>query len=98
MRPLLILCGAIVLCDTMFFAALTPLLPEYADEFELSKTGAGALQAAGVHRVRAVHLPVDLEEARATGHVVGLLGRLHRLVAAGGVLVEGAVVELVEAT
>ena len=33
MRPLLILCGAIVLCDTMFFAALTPLLPEYADEF-----------------------------------------------------------------
>ena len=28
-----ILCGAIVLCDTMFFAALTPLLPEYADEF-----------------------------------------------------------------
>ena len=33
------LCGAIVLCDTMFFAALTPLLPEYADEFDLSKTG-----------------------------------------------------------
>ena len=30
----------------MFFAALTPLLPEYADEFGLSKTGAGALQAA----------------------------------------------------
>jgi MFS family permease len=46
LRPLLILCGAIVLCDTMFFAALTPLLPEYADEFDLSKTGAGALQAA----------------------------------------------------
>ena len=46
MRSLLILCGAIVLCDTMFFAALTPLLPEYADEFDLSKTGAGALQAA----------------------------------------------------
>jgi MFS family permease len=46
LRPLLVLCGAIVLCDTMFFAALTPLLPEYADEFDLSKTGAGALQAA----------------------------------------------------
>lgn len=30
----------------MFFAALTPLLPEYAEEFGLSKTGAGALQAA----------------------------------------------------
>jgi MFS family permease len=46
LRRLLVLCGAIVLCDTMFFAALTPLLPEYADEFGLSKTGAGALQAA----------------------------------------------------
>ncbi len=35
-----------MVCDTMFFAALTPLLPEYADEFGLSKTGAGLLQAA----------------------------------------------------
>ena len=46
LRRLLVLCGAIVVCDTMFFAALTPLLPEYADEFGLSKTGAGVLQAA----------------------------------------------------
>lgn len=30
----------------MFFAALTPLLPGYADEFGLSKAGAGVLQAA----------------------------------------------------
>jgi len=28
-RPLLLLVGAIVLVDTMFFAALTPLLPHY---------------------------------------------------------------------
>ena len=46
MRPVLLLAGAIVVCDTMFFAALTPLLPEYADEFGLSKVGAGVLQAA----------------------------------------------------
>jgi MFS family permease len=45
-RRILLLAGAIVVCDTMFFAALTPLLPEYADEFDLSKTGAGLLQAA----------------------------------------------------
>jgi MFS family permease len=45
-RRVLLLAGAIVVCDTMFFAALTPLLPEYADEFDLSKTGAGVLQAA----------------------------------------------------
>src|SRR5262245_30835699 len=30
----------------MFFAALTPLLPEYADRFDLSKAGAGVLAAA----------------------------------------------------
>lgn len=46
MRRLLYVTGAIVVCDTMFFAALTPLLPGYADEFGLSKAGAGVLQAA----------------------------------------------------
>jgi predicted MFS family arabinose efflux permease len=46
MRRLLLLVGAIVFVDTMFFAALTPLLPEYADELGLSKAGAGLLSAA----------------------------------------------------
>ncbi|HEY6016538.1 MAG TPA: MFS transporter, partial [Gaiellaceae bacterium] len=46
MRKLLVLVGAIVWVDTMFFAALTPLLPHYADEFGLGKAGAGLLQAA----------------------------------------------------
>ena len=46
MRRLLLLVGAIVFVDTMFFAALTPLLPEYADEHDLSKAGAGFLSAA----------------------------------------------------
>src|SRR5947207_1994442 len=32
MRRLLLLVGAIVFVDTMFFAALTPLLPHYADD------------------------------------------------------------------
>jgi MFS family permease len=45
MRRLLLLVGAIVLVDTMFFAALTPLLPHYVDEFDLGKAGAGLLQA-----------------------------------------------------
>jgi MFS family permease len=45
-RRLLLLVGAIVFVDTMFFAALTPLLPEYADRLELSKTGAGVLSGA----------------------------------------------------
>jgi len=45
MRRLLVLVGAIVLVDTMFFAALTPLLPHYVHELDLGKAGAGLLQA-----------------------------------------------------
>jgi MFS family permease len=45
MRRLLFLVGAIVLVDTMFFTALTPLLPHYVDELGLGKGGAGLLQA-----------------------------------------------------
>ncbi len=46
MRRLLLLVGGIVFVDTMFFVALTPLLPGYTDEFGLSKAGAGILVAA----------------------------------------------------
>lgn len=46
MRRLLLLVGAIVFVDTMFFAALTPLLPEYADDHHLTKAGAGLLSSA----------------------------------------------------
>src|SRR5688500_16180297 len=46
MRRLLVLVSAIVFLDTAFFAAITPLLPGYVDEFGLSKTGAGVLAAA----------------------------------------------------
>ncbi len=45
MRRLLLLVGAIVFVDTMFFAALTPLLPHYAHTLHLSKAGAGLLAA-----------------------------------------------------
>ena len=45
MRRLVVLCSAIVAMDTIFFAALTPLLPHYVDEFGLSKTSAGLLVA-----------------------------------------------------
>lgn len=43
MRRLLLLTGAVVLVDTMFFSAITPLLPTYVDRFDLSKAGAGVL-------------------------------------------------------
>jgi MFS family permease len=42
-RLLFLLVAAVILVDTMFFAAVAPLLPEYADDLGLSKTGAGIL-------------------------------------------------------
>ena len=46
MRRVLFLAGAIVLVDTIFFTALTPLLPHYAHALGLGKAGAGVLAAA----------------------------------------------------
>lgn len=46
MRRLLLLICAIVLVDVSFYAAITPLLPFYAGEHSLSKTGAGILVGA----------------------------------------------------
>jgi MFS family permease len=40
------LVAAVVLVDTMFYAAVAPLLPHYSDELDLSKTAAGVLTAA----------------------------------------------------
>jgi predicted MFS family arabinose efflux permease len=46
MRKLLLLVSAVVLVDTSFYAAITPLLPDLTEEFGLSKAGAGLLAAA----------------------------------------------------
>src|SRR5436189_1848751 len=46
MRRLLLLVCALVAVDTLLYAALTPLLPHFADTLHLSKTGAGVLVAA----------------------------------------------------
>jgi predicted MFS family arabinose efflux permease len=46
MRKLLLLVSAVVLVDTSFYAAITPLLPDLTEEFGLTKTGAGILAAA----------------------------------------------------
>ncbi len=45
-RRLLVLVSAVIFVDAMLFTALTPLVPDYADEFDLSKTGAGLLLGA----------------------------------------------------
>ncbi|HXH87199.1 MAG TPA: MFS transporter [Gaiellaceae bacterium] len=46
MRRLLVLVCSIVFVDAMLFGALAPLVPGYADEFGLSKPGAGLLVGA----------------------------------------------------
>ena len=46
MRRLLALVSAIIFVDALLFSALTPLVPTYAEEFDLSKTGAGLLVGA----------------------------------------------------
>jgi MFS family permease len=45
-RRLLLLVCTIIFVDALLFTALTPLVPGYADEFDLSKVGAGLLVAA----------------------------------------------------
>jgi predicted MFS family arabinose efflux permease len=45
-RRLVALVGCIVLVDTMFYAAITPLLPQLTGELGLGKAGAGVLAAA----------------------------------------------------
>ena len=38
--------SVVVAVDTLFFTALTPLIPRFADKYDLSKAGAGALVSA----------------------------------------------------
>src|SRR5688572_20074523 len=45
MRRLVALVGAVILVDTMFYAAITPLLPELSDRLDVGKSGAGLLAA-----------------------------------------------------
>lgn len=46
MRRLIALVSSIIFVDALLFTALTPLVPAYADEFDLSKAGAGLLVGA----------------------------------------------------
>jgi MFS family permease len=63
-RRLLLLVCAVVLTDTMLFAALVPLLPGYTAEFDLSKSGAGLLVGAYAAGAFLFALPGGLAAAR----------------------------------
>src|SRR4051812_13953662 len=64
LRRLLLFTCAIVLVDTMFYAALTPLLPHYVDDLGLSKSAAGVLSGAYAAGTLAGALPGGLLAAR----------------------------------
>jgi MFS family permease len=74
MRRLFLLVAAVVLVDTMFFAAITPLLPEYVSDLGLSKTAAGILSAAYAAGTLIGSLPAGWLAARAGVRPTILLG------------------------
>src|ERR1700759_567141 len=74
MFRLLALVCAIVGVDTVFFSALTPLLPHYAAAAGLSKAGAGILIAAYPAGTLLGSLPSGALVARFGDRVVAVLG------------------------
>src|SRR3954454_14124433 len=64
MRRLLLLSCAIVLVDTVFYAAITPLLPHYVDELGLSTAAAGVLAGSYAAGTLIGALPGGLMAAR----------------------------------
>jgi MFS family permease len=73
-RALLVFVCAVVLVDTVFFTALTPLLPHYVHEAGLSKSGAGLLVAAYPLGTLVAALPSGVLTARLGCRQVVVIG------------------------
>lgn len=64
MRRLLILASAMIFLDVVFFSAIAPLLPEYADELGLSDAQAGVLAASYAAGTLLASLPAGFVASR----------------------------------
>jgi MFS family permease len=73
-RRLLLLVAAVVFFDTMFYAALVPLLPKLVHELRLSKSSAGLLSASYALGVLAGSIPGALLATRAGPRSTVLVG------------------------
>ena len=74
MRRLFALVAAVILLDTMFYAAIAPLLPTYADDLGLSKTAAGILSASYAAGTLLASIPAGFFAARVGVRVTMLTG------------------------
>jgi MFS family permease len=74
MRRLLALTSAIVLVDTVFYAALTPLVPYFNEEFGLSKSAVGVLSGAFGAGVLAGSAPGAYAASRAGVKIAAVVG------------------------
>jgi MFS family permease len=73
-RRLLLLVSVIVLVDTVFYAAIAPLVPYYVDTLGLSKTAAGVLTAAYAAGTLVGSVPCGLLAARIGPRATVLIG------------------------
>ena len=94
MRRLLALACLIVFVDTIFFAAITPLLPHFEEEFGLSKSAAGVLAAAYPAGTFVGALPGGYLAARAGVRATVLLGLTLMVVSSLGFAFADSIVAL----
>src|SRR4051794_37679250 len=79
-RRLLLLTSAIIFLDVAFYAAISPLLPQYADDLDLNKAQAGILAASYAAGTMLASLPA--------GYVAARVGPRRTVI--GGLLLLGA--------